>query len=375
MKEKTIISYAQNREDVILDAFFDDGHRGFYVDIGASDPEKYSVTKHFYDNGWSGINVEPNNALAKKLSKARRRDITLNIALSDKPGRAVFRQYAADGLSTLSSKTKKRLANKEIAAEYQDLEVEVSTLAKVLKMHASDKPISFMKIDVEGYEYEVLRGNDWSTYRPRVLCIEADKIERDWPSLLSSANYEKVYNDGLNDYYVDKTNEPVFDYLHRVIGRRIHPASTIHTEEKLNELEIKQMHNESEISRLQRVIATKDEEINYLHQHIAELNRFKNMVKNLAVKVHTIIDLRLTNQFKKKKLYPRIPIDITRGSVDELLVAVQQADHDVFYRRPTLKEVIKMSSAKILHRTYKISARVVKRSAKAAKRAIERGRK
>jgi peptide methionine sulfoxide reductase MsrB len=64
---RKIISYAQNREDVIIDAFFPDLKKGFYVDIGAADPNYDSVTKFFYEKGWSGINIEPNPQLFKLL--------------------------------------------------------------------------------------------------------------------------------------------------------------------------------------------------------------------------------------------------------------------------------------------------------------------
>ncbi len=374
MKDEPVISYAQNREDIVLDAFFDDVHKGFYVDIGASDPEKFSVTKLFYDKGWSGINIEPNKKHAKKLEHDRERDITLNVAVSDKPGTATFRQYAADGLSTLSGATKKRLEGQEVAAEFKDVEVDVLTLADIFNTHADTKVIDFMKVDVEGFEYEVLASNDWSKYRPRVLCIEADKIERDWPKLLTKNSYEKVFNDGLNDYYIDSKHPLTFDYLHRVIGRNILPVSVKSLAEEVESLRQQSQTDASEVQRLRRVVMAKDEEIDFLHMHVAELNRFKNMVKNLAIKVHTIIDLRLSQQFKRKKLYPKIPIDIETADKDELIAAVQLADHDVFYRRPSIAERTKIFSARTLHRTYKLSARAAKKSAKTAKHAARKMR-
>ena len=66
-----MISFAQNFEDVILARVFQGRSAGFYVDIGAGDPVTLSVTKWFYDQGWSGINVEPNKTLFDRLSKAR----------------------------------------------------------------------------------------------------------------------------------------------------------------------------------------------------------------------------------------------------------------------------------------------------------------
>ena len=55
----TMISYAQNAEDVLLNRAFAGRGDGFWIDVGASDPVVNSVTKHFSDHGWRGINVEP----------------------------------------------------------------------------------------------------------------------------------------------------------------------------------------------------------------------------------------------------------------------------------------------------------------------------
>jgi len=53
-----MISYAQNFEDVLLGRVFHNRTDGFYVDVGAGDPVELSVTKWFYDLGWSKIGYE-----------------------------------------------------------------------------------------------------------------------------------------------------------------------------------------------------------------------------------------------------------------------------------------------------------------------------
>ena len=55
----TIVSHAQNFEDVILNRALEDVESGFYIDIGANDPDIDSVTRYFYEKGWSGIKIEP----------------------------------------------------------------------------------------------------------------------------------------------------------------------------------------------------------------------------------------------------------------------------------------------------------------------------
>src|ERR1041384_3211716 len=74
--QKLLVSYAQNFEDVLLHRIFGNLARGFYVDIGASDPMIGSVTKIFYDRGWSGINIEPSSTFPR-LAAARPRDVNL----------------------------------------------------------------------------------------------------------------------------------------------------------------------------------------------------------------------------------------------------------------------------------------------------------
>ena len=79
-------SYAQELEDIILYVALQDVDEGFYIDIGANDPIEISVTKFFYDRGWSGINVEPLRSKCALLENERPRDINLCIGISDRRG-------------------------------------------------------------------------------------------------------------------------------------------------------------------------------------------------------------------------------------------------------------------------------------------------
>src|SRR5438270_228594 len=90
-----VISYAQNREDVVLARAFD-RHTGFYVDVGAGSPVIHSVTNHFYERGWRGINIEPLELWQRQLAKARPRDINLPVGLSDESGVLEFFDVSAE---------------------------------------------------------------------------------------------------------------------------------------------------------------------------------------------------------------------------------------------------------------------------------------
>ena len=78
--------------------------------------------------------------------------------------------------------------------------VPVMTLAQVCDAYV-DRPIDFLKIDVEGHEGEVIEGGDWVRWRPRVILVEATWPER-WEHLILNADYIFVIFDGLNRYYV-----------------------------------------------------------------------------------------------------------------------------------------------------------------------------
>jgi hypothetical protein len=91
-----MVSYAQDAEDVMLQRAFPPGYRGIYIDAGASDPFQFSVTKHFYDCGWRGINIEPVPSVWERLQNQRPRDVNLNLALSDREGTLTFYEVASE---------------------------------------------------------------------------------------------------------------------------------------------------------------------------------------------------------------------------------------------------------------------------------------
>jgi len=72
-------------EDIILQPYLS-RNSGFYVDIGAFHPKRHSVTRAFYERGWRGINIEPNPYSIKAFNRIKKRDINLNIGVSDEVG-------------------------------------------------------------------------------------------------------------------------------------------------------------------------------------------------------------------------------------------------------------------------------------------------
>lgn len=212
----TLISYAQNGEDVVLWRALRHVENGFYIDIGACDPDELSVTRLFYDRGWNGINVEPSQEFYSRCVAQRPRDVNLNMAVVAAPGPVRFLNIPGTGLST----TVRNIAEAAAAKGWTVEERQVSgvTLADVCAM-AGGSDIHFLKIDVEGGELAVLSGGDFERFRPWIVVVEAtipsstERSEHDWEPLLLQAGYKRCLFDGLNLYYLAQERAELAQHL------------------------------------------------------------------------------------------------------------------------------------------------------------------
>lgn len=196
-----MISYAQHGEDVLLHRLFPADHRGFYVDVGANHPTHHSVTRHFYDRGWRGVNVEPVSVVSALLREERPEDVNLELALSDQVGEMILHEPAGSlGMSTLNPDFARGLRSDGFACV--ERVVPVGTLADLCRSFVGSRTIDFLKIDVEGHEDPVIRGGDWSQWRPRVVLVEATICPESWELVLLNSGYLLATSDGVNRYYV-----------------------------------------------------------------------------------------------------------------------------------------------------------------------------
>src|SRR5689334_15261611 len=72
-------SYSQEGEDMILARVFENQKSGFYVDVGAHHPWRFSNTYMFYRRGWRGLNIDAMPDSMSRFRKARPRDINVEI--------------------------------------------------------------------------------------------------------------------------------------------------------------------------------------------------------------------------------------------------------------------------------------------------------
>ncbi len=167
-------SYSQEGEDLILRRIFGDKTDGFYVDVGAHHPTRFSNTYIFYKAGWSGINIEPNPAIQSLFLSRRRRDVMLGIGINDQATILRYYEFNDSALNTFDESLMDwRLKNTQYTMTgYLDIPVErLDTVLSIYLPHGRE--IDFLSIDVEGFDLNVLKSNDWQRFRPKCVLIES----------------------------------------------------------------------------------------------------------------------------------------------------------------------------------------------------------
>jgi FkbM family methyltransferase len=232
----TLTSYSILREDILLArALSGVSHLdGFYIDVGANDPDHDSVTRLFYEHGWRGMNIEPSPHWFSKYAGSRPRDINIHAAASDTSGTLTLFDHTDGGLGTIVEEFADRHVGDFNIAK-RGVEVQAVTLTSLCEQHAP-ADIHFLKIDVEGHEEQAIRGMNFKKFRPWILCIEATEPMRPgnlthhaWDHLIVSEDYWFALFDGLNRWYVAKEHpermralvNPTDDYVHHRYLRRI----------------------------------------------------------------------------------------------------------------------------------------------------------
>ena len=166
------LCYGQDGEDLILNRMLDGQTHGFYVDVGAHHPVRFSNTYLFYKRGWRGINIDAMPGSMKKFDKVRPRDINIECGVAGSAGKLMYCRFNEPALNTFDA-TEAAHKNKPPYQLIDTVEVTVERLDNLLARHLpAGQQIDFLSVDVEGKDEEVLRSNDWSRYRPRFILAE-----------------------------------------------------------------------------------------------------------------------------------------------------------------------------------------------------------
>jgi len=211
-----IVSYAQNFEDVMLWRALQHVENGFYIDVGANDPEIDSVSLAFYERGWRGVHVEPAKQYSDKLRSSRPDECVWQVAIGSQKGFLDFYEFADTGLSTGDPEVAEQHAKNGFS--FTMTRVEVLSLQDILDKYG-DREIHWLKIDVEGMEQDVLQSWEGAKARPWILVIESTKpsstidVSDSWESLVLEKGYVFAYFDGLNRFYLHNSHKELLDKL------------------------------------------------------------------------------------------------------------------------------------------------------------------
>jgi FkbM family methyltransferase len=190
------ISFSQEGEDMILNRIFELQSTGFYVDVGAHHPQRFSNTYFFYRRGWRGINIDAMPGSMRLFNKIRTRDINIEIAVMRQKGKVTYYQFnepALNGFSKDLSDSRDGLNNYKIIGT---IDIEGKPLSEIIDNYIPiNTEIDFLSVDVEGLDLDVLESNDWSRYRPKVVLVEV------LTSSLSTIQSNPIYKFMENNQY------------------------------------------------------------------------------------------------------------------------------------------------------------------------------
>ncbi|QWE04795.1 FkbM family methyltransferase [Polynucleobacter sp. JS-JIR-II-50] len=186
--------YGQSGEDLVLDRLLNGKRMGFYIDVGAHHPTRFSNTYLFYKKGWSGINIDANPKSMELFNRRRSRDINIEVGIAKKNGLLTYYQFNEPALNTFNEE-EAQLKNTQPYHLVKTVQVPVKKLGDILREYLPPhQMIDFLTIDVEGFEMQVLESNYWDSFRPMYILVEILR------SSLSQINSEElvIYLSTLN---------------------------------------------------------------------------------------------------------------------------------------------------------------------------------
>lgn len=193
-------SYSQEGEDMILNRLFEKQQKGFYVDIGAHHPKRFSNTYYFYKKGWTGINIDAMPGSMKPFNKCRKRDINIEKPVSDKKQILTYYAFNEPALNGFSKElSKERNTNDNGYQIIFEKDIETLTLEEILDVNLPDnQEIDFMTIDVEGLDFMVLKSNNFEKYKPKFILIE-----------ILGKTFSEIYNSEITKF-LEKNNYSIY---------------------------------------------------------------------------------------------------------------------------------------------------------------------
>ena len=200
-------------EDLFIQDYFKNQSKGFYVDVGCYHPLDGNNTQLLYRNGWSGINFDINYYSVKLFDFLRKRDLNIHSGISRKKSKlTMYYRKEINMLNTLD----KKIAKIHFRNGYKKKNIQVNTLNFFIsKKFKKLNRIDFINIDVEGYELDVLKSLNFSTYKPQLICIEIHNIKK-----MYDTNYKYLKSNDVYNYLINKKYKVIWKNKYSFIFER-----------------------------------------------------------------------------------------------------------------------------------------------------------
>ena len=182
-------SYSQDREDLFINDYFKGIDIGFYLDIGCYHPLKYSNTALLYNRGWHGINIDMNQTSIDLFNILRKKDKNICAAISSSNKEVTqYIDHLYSPVNTIDKNFSQVISKRFQTKPFNEKKIFANTFSEIVKKYEIQiVKIDFLNIDVEGHDYEVLKGIDLLNIKPKIICIEIDNHEKN----LNNENIKK----------------------------------------------------------------------------------------------------------------------------------------------------------------------------------------
>ncbi len=207
-------STSQLGQDLFVASNFDNSKKHFFVEFGATDgvtnSNTYILEKFF---GWEGLLIEPAQVWHKDLLKNRECLIDnrciykksgetvsfLEVKTTGKaePGLSTMKEYADNGDWASKIRLKESTHNK----------VETITLNDILDEYKVPKVISYISIDTEGSELDIIKSFNLQKRAVKIITVEHNYHKKNRNSiynLLTKHGYKRVFKNIslFDDWYI-----------------------------------------------------------------------------------------------------------------------------------------------------------------------------
>lgn len=174
-----------------------------FLEFGATDGVEISNTYILENNFlWSGVLAEPDIYWTESLKKNRPKSKILTKCIWNKSNEKIkFFSSIEPSLSTIekfkfSDSKSKPMQTERRVKEGKNIEVETISLNQLIEEEFSGIPPSYISIDTEGSEFEILKSFNFLEYGPTVFTIEHNFTEYQnmIDKLMLDNNYTRVFS-------------------------------------------------------------------------------------------------------------------------------------------------------------------------------------